>query len=178
MTQTSPQQESASQMTNLRDLYIDEIKDAYSAEQQVLDALGKMESAAQSEELKDVFREHREQTQEQSNRLKSICDHLKITPSGKTCEGIAGILKEGEKMMAIPQAELRDAALIASAQRVEHYEMATYGTLRNHAKLLDYDDDADLLQETLDQEGKADKKLTKLATGGFMSSGINEEATE
>ena len=157
---------------SLRELYLEELKDTYNAEQQILKALPKMEEAASHNELKQAFRQHRQQTEEQSRRLERIFDSLDEKPTGKKCKGIEGIIDEGDEMMKdAKDNDTRDAALIAAAQRVEHYEIAAYGTLRTYARQLGRDQDATLLQETLNEEGETDKRLTRLA-----ESTINREA--
>ncbi len=164
-------------LNNLTDLYIDQLQDAYSAEQQLLEALPKMVEAAHDNKLKKTLRKHLSQTQEQLSRLNEVFSHIQVPPGGQQCIGMAALIKEGEKAIVKEgDPAVIDAALIADAQRVEHYEMAMYGTLRTYANLLNDKDAADLMQETLDQEGKTDRELTKLATGGFMKSGVNEKA--
>lgn len=151
-------------LRNLQDLYVDELKDLYSAEKQILKTLPKMAKAAAYPELKDAFNEHLEQTRHQVKRMENILGELGITPRGKTCIGMKGILKEGSELLkekADPA--VKDAGLIAMAQRVEHYEMAGYGTARTFAQMLGFNDAAHALQETLNEEGNADHKLTRLA---------------
>ncbi len=152
------------QMRNLQDLYVDELKDLYNAEQQILKALPKMAKAASSPELKDAFNQHLEQTREQVNRLDRIFQELGKTPRGKKCIGMQGIIEEGSELLkekADPA--VKDAGLISAAQRVEHYEMAGYGTVRTFANMLGYNDQAQALQTTLNEEGDTDHKLTQLA---------------
>ena len=159
-------------LASLHDLYIDELKDLYSAENQLLKALPKMAKAASAPELQTAFEDHLEETQGQVRRLERIFKKLDASPKGKKCKAMEGLIEEGKEVIeedADPA--VRDAALIAAAQRVEHYEMAGYGCVRTYARLLGYDEAADLLQETLDEEGAADKKLTKLAEAS-----INAEA--
>jgi ferritin-like metal-binding protein YciE len=165
------------QFTSLHNLYIEELKDLRDAEQQILQALPKMVQAATSPELKKAFEGHLEQSREHVNRLEKIFNDLGVARNGVTCQAMAGLLKEGDEVIkAMGDSTVKDAALIAAAQRVEHYEMAVYGTVRTFAREMGYDDAADLLQKTLDEEGDADKKLTKIAEGGFLSDGINEKA--
>ena len=161
-------------LTNLHDLYVDELKDLYSAEHQILKALPKMAKKASATELADAFEEHLKVTHGHVERLEKIFKMLEISPKGKKCKAMEGLLEEGKEVMS-EEAELSlmDAALIAAAQRVEHYEMAGYGCVRTFARLLGYKEAADLLQETLDEEGEADKALTELA-----ESVINVEAME
>jgi ferritin-like metal-binding protein YciE len=157
---------------SLHDLYLDELKDLYSAENQLVKALPKMAKAANAPELRAAFEEHLEETRNQVKRLERIFKELDASPRGKKCKGMEGLIEEGKEILGEDaDANVLDAALIAAAQRVEHYEMAGYGCVRTFARLLGYDDAADLLQETLDEEGAADKKLTQLA-----ESVINVEA--
>lgn len=151
-------------LRTLHDLYVDELRDLYNAENQLLKALPKMAKAANSPELKSAFEEHLEVTKEQVSRLEQIFEKLELSPKGKKCKAMEGLLAEGKEVIeeeADP--DVKDAALIASAQRVEHYEMAGYGCVRTYARQLGYSDAADLLQATLDEEGEADKALTELA---------------
>jgi ferritin-like metal-binding protein YciE len=169
--------EDAMRLTSLQDVFAEQLKDLYSAEQQLVEALPKMASAAQSDELKQAFQTHLEETRGHFERLESLLPVVGITPTGERCEGMAGLIREGEKTIAAegdPMA--KDAALIAAAQRVEHYEIAGYGTARTLADMLDLDDAKDVLDQTLDEEASADKLLTKIATGGLFRSGVNQEA--
>ncbi len=151
-------------METLRDLYVEELKDLYSAENQLLKALPKMAKKAADEELRTAFEEHLEVTKEQVRRLESIFDELERSPRGKKCVGMAGLIEEGSDMMKEDaQPDVMDAALIAAAQRVEHYEIAAYGTVRSYAERLGFGHHAELLQQTLDEEGETDKKLSALA---------------
>ena len=153
-------------MTNLRDLYVDQLRDLYSAEQQILVALPKMISAATDSELRKKFEKHQVETRRQADRLMQIFDDLGQSPSGHHCRGMEGLLIEGEEVLQrrgqIPS-EVMDAALICTAQRVEHYELAGYGCVRTFAEMLGLDNHAKLLQETLDEEGKTDHVLTDVA---------------
>ena len=151
-------------LDSLQKLYVEELKDLYSAETQILKALPKMAKAASSPELQGAFQEHLEQTKVQVERLEQIFEALGKSPKGKTCKAMEGLVEEGSDLMkedADPA--VLDAGLIAAAQRVEHYEIAGYGTVRTYAQLLQDDEAARLLQETLDEEGATDKKLTQLA---------------
>jgi len=151
-------------LSTLQDLYIEELKDIYSAENQILKALPKMAKAVKNDELRQAFEEHVEVTREQVRRLDTIFDELGTSPRGKHCKGMEGLIAEGNEMMeedADP--DVRDAALISAAQRVEHYEIAAYGTVRTYADQLGLSNHAQLLQRTLDEEGQTDKRLTKLA---------------
>ncbi len=163
-------------ITNLYDLYIHEIQDLHSAETQILEALPKMVARASSDELRDSFTKHLEETREQLNRIKKILGNHNERPENEECEATKGLLEEGQNLMNEMAGDVTDAGLITAAQRVEHYEIAAYGTAKAHAKLLDFDDDIKLLDETLDEESNANESLTKLATGGFFSSGVNSEA--
>jgi ferritin-like metal-binding protein YciE len=151
-------------MDSLRDLYIEELKDLYSAENQILKVLPKMAKKAKSDQLRAAFEEHLEVTKGQVQRLESIFGDLERSPKGKKCKGMAGLIEEGSEMMnEEAEPEVRDAALISAAQRVEHYEIAAYGTVRTYADQLGLSDHSRLLQETLDEEGATDKRLTQLA---------------
>ena len=150
--------------TTLEELYVDELRDLYSAENQLVKALPKMAKAANSEDLKAGFEEHLEQTKVHVKRLEEIFDKLDKSPKGKKCKAIEGLVEEGSEIIKEDMdPEVKDAALIAAAQRVEHYEMAGYGTVRTYAALLDDDKASKILQTTLDEEGDTDKKLTKLS---------------
>lgn len=156
------------EMESLRDLYLDELRDLYSAENQLLKALPKMAKAATSEDLKQAFTDHLEETKGHVQRLEQLFKKLDESPKGKKCKGMEGLLEEGKEMMEEDmQPDVLDAALIAAAQRVEHYEIAGYGCVRTYANLLGDKQSAQLLQQTLDEEGQADKKLTELAEGGI-----------
>ena len=156
----------------LHDAFLDELRDAYDAEKQILKALPKMAKAASSAELQAAFEEHLEQTRGHVERLEQVFETLEEKARGKHCDGVAGIIDEGKAIMGEDFDEkTMDACLIAAAQRVEHYEMAAYGTLVAWARAMSHDEAADLLQETLDEEKTTDEKLTSLAEGG-----INEEA--
>ena len=156
-----------------KDLFELELKDLYSAEKQLTKALPKMAKAATNEELKEAFESHLEETEGQIERLEKILDQLGVSYGRvEKCKAMEGLIEEGKKVMeeGLEPAVL-DAALIAAAQRVEHYEMAGYGCARTFAQQLGHQDIADLLQETLDEEGNADKKLTDIA-----ESVVNQEA--
>ena len=166
-------------MNRLNDLYLDQLKDLYSAEKQLVQALPKMAKAAASEELKAGFEQHLEQTKTHVSRLEQIFSALGSSPGRKKCAAMEGLIEEGQEAITLEgSAIVRDAALIAAAQRVEHYEIAAYGTVRTFANHLGYSDQASLLQMTLDEEGATDKKLTAMAEGSMFSEGINEKATE
>jgi ferritin-like metal-binding protein YciE len=161
-------------LDSLHDLYVNELKDLYNAENQLLKALPRMAKAATAPELKAAFTEHLEVTRKQVERLEQIFTELGVSPKGKKCKAMEGLVEEGKEVMEEDgDPSVIDAALIAAGQRVEHYEMAGYGCVRTFANLLGYEDAATLLQETLDEEGEADKKLTELA-----ETVINVEAEE
>jgi ferritin-like metal-binding protein YciE len=158
----------------LEELLIDELKDLYSAENQIVKALPKMAKAASSPELKRAFERHLEETRRQVERLNQIGEQLEIKLTGKKCKGMEGLIEEGKEIIEEDLDEdAADAGLIGAAQKVEHYEIAAYGTARTHASLLGYNKVARLLQQTLDEEGNTDKKLTALA-----ESVINVEALQ
>ena len=162
------------EMNTLQDLYIDELRDLLSCESQIIKTLPKMAKAATSPQLQQAFQKHLGESQEHLERLNQIFETMGEKPRAKKCKGVEGIIEEGKEMMEESETdEARDAALIAAAQKVEHYEIASYGTVRTYAKLLGDDNAARLLQRTLDEEGNTDKKLTQLA-----ESGINVEARE
>lgn len=164
-------------LNSLEDLLVHELRDLYNAEQQLVTALPKMAKAATATELRDAFNNHLQETHQHVTRLEKIFTDLGISKTGKECQAMKGLIKEGEEaIQAVGDTAVRDAALIAAAQRVEHYEMAGYGCARTFADRLGYDEASDLLQQTLDEEGDADHKLTKLAEGGIFSVGINEKA--
>jgi ferritin-like metal-binding protein YciE len=153
------------ELNTLKDLYVHELKDLYSAEKQIIAALPKMVKAASNEQLAAGFKEHLEQTKEHAVRLEKILTSHNQTSRGPKCKGMEGLLKEGAEMIEEEaDDEVRDAGLIAAAQRVEHYEMAGYGCARTYAKLLSDKEGAQLLQTTLTEESNTDKKLTRLAT--------------
>jgi ferritin-like metal-binding protein YciE len=149
---------------SLQELFLDELKDLYSAEKQITRALPKLVKAATSPKLKDAFQSHLEETNGQIERLETIFDMLKRKGTGKTCEGMKGVLSEGTEIVEeTKKGELRDSGLITAAQRVEHYEMAGYGGVREYAKLLGQKEIMALLDATLKEEEAADKKLTLIA---------------
>src|SRR5580765_2046987 len=154
------------ELETLHDLYVDELKDLYSAENQLLKALPKMAKAATSAELRQGFEAHLKETKGQVERLEDIFQELDESPKGKKCKAMEGLIEEGKEAMDdYEDADVLEAALIAAAQRVEHYEMAGYGTVRTYANLLGFKNAAKLLQETLEEESATDKKLSKLARG-------------
>lgn len=151
-------------MESLKDLYVDQLRDLYSAENQILKALPMMADKATHPELKTAFQEHEVQTREHVRRLEQVFDSLGEKTSGHHCKGMEGLLKEGDELMKMKvESDVLDAGLITSAQRVEHYEMAGYGTVRTFARQLGLNDQAEILQRTLDEEGRTDERLTMLA---------------
>ncbi len=152
------------EMETLKDLYVEELKDLYSAENQIIKALPKMIKAASHDELKDAFARHLKETEIHAERIEQVCDDLGVSPKGKKCVGMEGLLKEGQELIKEkPEPDVLDAGLIAAAQHVEHYEMAGYGCVRTYARQLGYQSQAELLQATLDEEGTTDKFLTEIA---------------
>src|SRR5581483_7235144 len=150
--------------TNLSELYVEKLKDLYSAEQQILKALPKMEKAAGHADLQNAFETHRRQTETHVQRLEQIFEELGQSARGKMCHGMQGIIEEGAELMKEkPEPGPLDAGLIAAAQCVEHYEMASYGSVCAWAQLLGYDEQAELLKQTLDEERETDQLLTNLA---------------
>jgi ferritin-like metal-binding protein YciE len=166
-------------LNTLTDVFVDQIEDLYSAETQLVEALPGVASAAQDAKLRDAIQTHLEQTHGHVERLRNILSDLGITSPGQVCEGMAGLLAEGEEIIRTPgSGPAKDAALIAAAQRVEHYEIAAYGTARALAGELGYDDAVGLLAETLEEENHADELLSKIATGGLLRSGVNAQADD
>ena len=153
-------------LNNLQDLFVHELKDLYSAEQQILQALPKMAGATRHQELRQAFEEHTQVTREQVTRLETIADELGVDIKGHKCKGIEGIIREGQELLdAGADPDTLDAGLIGAAQRVEHYEIAGYGTARTFARRLGHERAAELLQRTLDEEGNTDHRLTAIAEG-------------
>jgi len=151
-------------LDTLKKLYVEELRDIYNAENQLIKALPKMAKGASSAELKQAFEDHLEQTKEHVERLDEIFGRLGEKPNGKTCKAMKGLIEEGSEMLEEDGEEsVIDAGLIGAAQRVEHYEIAAYGTVRTFANLLGEEEAADLLQQTLDEEGETDKHLSELA---------------
>lgn len=151
-------------LNTLHDLLVDEVKDLYSAENQLTKALPKLAKAATTPELKKAFEHHLEQTRGHVDRIVRAAEAIEASPKGKKCVGCAGLIEEGAELLQLEaDPDVRDAGLIGATQRVEHYEMAAYGAARAHAELLGYGEAVDLLQKTLDEEGDANKKLTEIA---------------
>lgn len=165
-------------LASLNDVFDEQIADLMSAERQLVEALPKVAGAASSDKLRDAISEHLEETRGHVQRLEEVARIIGRPIPSEHCEAMEGLIKEGEEVVqATGDPAAKDAALIAAAQRVEHYEIAAYGTARALADELGYDDAKKLLAETLDEESDADDKLTSIATGGMMRSGVNKAAT-
>ena len=162
------------------ELFVDELEDMYSSESQIIESLPKLIKIASLPDLKEALTHHLAETKNQVDRLDEIFSILDITPKGKTCKAMEGLLLEADEIVKKKvKSPVLDAAIISAAQKVEHYEIASYGTLRSFAKQLELNDRvADLLTEILDEEGGANKKLTKIAEGSFFLTGVNAAAVE
>lgn len=166
-------------MENLKDLLVEELKDLYSAEKQLVKALPKIARGAESEELKAAIQEHLEVTKEQVTRLEEVFSHLEEKPRAKQCKGMQGLIEEGaESLQEEDAGVLRDLQLIGAAQRVEHYEVAAYGTAKAMAEQLGLSEVAELLNETLEEEEEADNKLTEVAGTLYGEAPTGEEEME
>lgn len=166
-------------LDSLEDLYVEELKDLWSAEKQLIRVLPRMAKAATNVDLAKAFETHLEQTEEHVARLEHIFDDLGRSPRGKKCKGMEGLLEEGKEVMQEKaEPDVLDAALISAAQRVEHYEMAGYGSVRTYARQLGFVDQARILQQTLDEEGATDKLLTALAESRINQDAENGESAE
>jgi ferritin-like metal-binding protein YciE len=166
-------------LDSLRDVLQEQLEDLHSAERQLVEALPKMAKAAHSDELREAFEHHLEETKGHVQRVDDALGELGKSGSSEECKGMKGLIAEGEEVIEMqgdPMA--KDAALIAAAQRVEHYEIAAYGTVKTLAKELDLSEIEDLMDQTLDEESQADTLLTKIATGGMLSAGVNQRAGE
>lgn len=164
---------------NLQELLIEELRDVYHAEQQLLKALPKMAKAAQSERLKEVFERHLEETEQQVERIERAFEALDEPAKAKTCKAMQGLIEEGKEMMEEHKdSAMGDAALIAAAQKIEHYEIATYGTICTWCDLLGLDEASDLLKETLDEEKTADETLTEVAESEINVEAVTESEEE
>ena len=167
------------EMDTLRDLYVEGLKDLYSAENQIIKAMPQMIKKASDPKLKKAFTTHERQTRQQAKRLERICKELGEKPTGKKCVGMEGLIKEAKELISErPDPDVLDAGLIAAAQHVEHYEIAGYGTMRTYARLLGFDNQADLLQQTLDEEGQTDKLLTQLAESSINIDAVSQDDDE
>jgi ferritin-like metal-binding protein YciE len=165
------------QLRSLEDLLALDLQDLETTEQQILQALPKMMEAASNDELRTAFEQHRLETEEHLRRLTEVMAEFGATPVGQSLRGIGELLAKGEEIMkADGDPAVKDAALIGAAQKIEHYEIAAYGTARSLAAELGREQAADLLDQTLEEEKEADKLLNKIATGGLLRSGINERA--
>jgi ferritin-like metal-binding protein YciE len=164
------------ELESLRELYVDELKDLWSAEGQLVKGLAKMAKAATNPELKRGFEQHLRQTEQHKARLEQIFEQLGESPRGKKCVGMEGLIEEANELISEkPDKDVLDAGLISKAQHVEHYEMAGYGTVRNWARVLGEERQAQLLQQTLDEEGETDKRLTALAERSINVEAVNED---
>ncbi len=166
------------QLNSLRDLLQEQLEDLHDAERQLVDALPKMAQAVSSDELRQAIEHHLEETRGHVKRVDDALGELGVSSPSTTCKAMAGLIAEGEEIVHMdgdPMA--KDAAIIAAAQRVEHYEIAAYGTARTLADECGMDGIRDLMDQTLDEESQADKLLTKIATGGMFKSGINQQAS-
>lgn len=152
------------ELNSLQDLFIEDLKDLYNAETQLTKALPKMAKAATNPDLKKAFQTHLQETEGHVQRLEQIFEELDESPKGKKCKAMEGLIEEGKELMEEDaEPEVMDAGLIGAAQKVEHYEIAGYGTVRTYAQLLGNEEAASLLQQTLDEEGMTNKKLNDLA---------------
>lgn len=166
------------QFNSLQDVLIEQLGDLYSAEQQLVLALPKVSGATSDGKLREAIDEHLDETRAHVRRLEQIFEQLGISAPAEKCKGMEGLIAEGDEIVAAQgDPAAKDVALIAAAQRVEHYEIAAYGTARTLAAELGHDDVETLLNETLDEESNADKLLTKIATGGMLKAGINQKAS-
>jgi ferritin-like metal-binding protein YciE len=166
------------EMTSLRELYIAELKDLYSAEKQLVKALPKMAKSATNPELQRAFENHLAETKGHVERLEEIFQSLEAAPGGKHCKGMEGLIEEGSELMEEDaQEDVLDAGLISKAQHVEHYEIAGYGTVRTYAEILGENEHAKLLQQTLDEEAAADRLLTELAGSINIDAAIGDETS-
>jgi ferritin-like metal-binding protein YciE len=167
------------EMDSLRELYVEELKDLWSAENQILKGLPRMIKAASHPQLKRAFTKHEAQTRMQVKRLERICKDLGESPRGKKCVGMEGLIQEAKELLSEkPEPNVLDAGLISAAQHVEHYEMAGYGTVRTWARLLGYDNHVGLLQQTLDEEKATDQLLSEIAESQINIDAESDEEEE
>ena len=165
------------QLGSLQDVFEAQLGDLYDAEKQLLVALPRMAGAAHADELREAFETHLAETRAHVERLERLFSDLRLPMPSQQCKAMQGLIAEGGEIVAASgDPAAKDAALIGAAQRIEHYEIAGYGTARTLANELDYGDAASVLSETLDEESKADASLTKVATGGLFRSGVNRQA--
>jgi ferritin-like metal-binding protein YciE len=164
-------------INTLKDLFVNRLHDIYDAEKQVSEIMPALTLAAGNQELKTLFSAESDGAREQVSRLEEIYREIGVSDDSVKSDGMRGIIREGvELMQEAGDPAVKDAALISIAREMKHYEMATYGSMRTWAREMEYPDIADLLQDTLDEEGDTDRKLTKLAEGGMFSKGLNEKA--
>lgn len=165
-------------ITNLKELYIHQIEDLYSAESQIIAALPAMVSKAQDTDLKTALQDHLQESRHQKDRLEEIFVNHGLPPKKDRCYAAEGIIKEAEHLISELSGDVVDAGIVAAAQRFEHYEIAAYGTAKEYANELGFSEDVDLLDESLDEESSANKKLNSLAVGKFLGAakGLNEAA--
>jgi len=162
---------------SLKDVLEEQLEDLHSAETQLMEALPKMAQAAHHDELKQAFQHHLDETRGHLKRVEEALGELGVSNPTEVCKGMKGLIAEGEEMIEMQgDPTAKDAGLIAAAQRVEHYEIAAYGTARQLADDCGFDGIKDLMDQTLDEESQADKLLTKIATGGMFKSGVNQQA--
>ena len=163
---------------SLKDVLQEQLEDLYSAETQLVNALPKMAQAAHHDELRQAIEHHLEETRGHLKRVEEALGELGVSNPTEVCKGMKGLIAEGEEMIQMDGDPVaKDAGLIAAAQRVEHYEIAAYGTARQLADDCGYDGIKELMDQTLDEESQADKLLTKIATGGMFKAGVNQQAT-
>ena len=163
---------------SLKDVLQEQLEDLHSAETQLIEALPKMAQAAHHDELREAFQHHLEETRGHVRRVKEALSEIGLGTPTEVCQGMKGLIAEGNELMQIEgDPNAKDAALIGAAQRVEHYEIAAYGTARQLADDCGFDGIRELMDETLDEESQADKLLTKIATGGMFKAGVNQNAT-
>ena len=163
---------------SLNDVLQEQLEDLHSAETQLVGALPKMAQAANHDQLREAFQNHLEETRGHLTRVEEALREIGVANPTEVCKGMQGLIAEGEEIIRTPGDPMAsDAALIAAAQRVEHYEIAAYGTARQLAGDCGYDSIKDLMDQTLDEESQADKLLTKIATGGMFKAGVNQQAT-
>lgn len=164
-------------MKTLEELLTDELKDIYSAENQLIKALPKMAKNAQTKDLRQAFEEHLQQTKDQAARIEQICADLGVSPRGKKCVGMEGLIEEGKEIMTEGEdPSVMDAGIIGAAQKVEHYEIAAYGTASAHARQLGFTNAVKLLEKSLEEEKMADEKLSKLAKNQVnVQAAMNED---
>jgi ferritin-like metal-binding protein YciE len=164
-------------LTSLHDVFVEQLADLLSAERQLLEALPKMATAASTPDLLDAIEEHLDETREHVARLERVYELANLPAMDEECEAMKGLIREGEEVVqADGDPVAKDVALIASAQRVEHYEIAAYGTVRELAKQLDLNEVASILDDTLTEKTAADERLTRIATGGLFTGGVNQRA--